>query len=215
MRMADVHPSGKGMPTFGKRFAILNLDLMAIMFDSIKKTDEGKLFISNCVRWNEAVHQHRPRPLTIFTTLCFSDDSQPELARPSPFANLIDGFGDFLKGSPAVQIDKSLKLDEKGIVLHKTRWYAGAGNGLEQILKAQNISTIVISGITLSGVVMSTVYRLFDLDYNIYVISDNVMEFPGEGSAERRECLLTTQLKNMNTAVITLNEALRMLELAG
>lgn len=145
MRMADVHPTDEGMPTFGKRFAILNLDLMAIMLDSNKKTDEGKLLISNCVRWNEAVHQHHPRPLTIFTTLSFSDYSQPELARPSPFANLIDGFGDFLKGSPAVQIDKSLKLDEKDIVLHKTRWwYAGAGNGLEQILKTQNISTIVI-----------------------------------------------------------------------
>ncbi|KAF4835465.1 hypothetical protein CGCSCA4_v012590 [Colletotrichum siamense] len=215
MRMAGVHPTGEGIPTFGKRFAILNLDLMAIMFDSIKDTDEGKLFVSNCIRWNEAVHQHHPRPLTIFTTLCFSNSSQPELARPSPFANLIDELGDFVKGSPEVQIDKSLKLDEKDIVLHKTRWYAGAGNALEQILKAQGINTIVISGITLSGVVMSTVYRLFDLDYNIYVVSDNVMEFPGEGSAELRECLLTTQLKNMNVGIITLDEALKMLELAG
>ncbi|KAE9568806.1 hypothetical protein CGMCC3_g15083 [Colletotrichum fructicola] len=213
--MAGAQATGEGVPSFGKRFAILNLDLMAIMFDSIKKTDEGELFISNCVRWNEAVHQHHPRPLTIFTTLCFSNYSQPELARPSPFANLIDKFGDFVKGSPEVQIDKSLKLDEKDIVLHKTRWYAGAGNGLEQILKAQNISTVVISGITLSGVVMSTVYRLFDLDYNIYVVSDNVMEFPGEGSAELRECLLTTQLKNMNVGIITLDEALKMLEMAG
>ncbi|EQB50382.1 hypothetical protein CGLO_10187 [Colletotrichum gloeosporioides Cg-14] len=167
MRMVDVHPTGEGAPSFGKRFAILNLDLMAMMFDNINKTDEGKLFISNCVRWNEAVHQHHPRPLTIFTTLCFTSASQPELARPSSFANLVDGFGDFVKGSPEVQIDKSLKLDEKDIVHLKTRWYAGAGNGLEQILKAQAINKVVISGITLSGVVMSTVYRLFDLDYNL------------------------------------------------
>lgn len=62
---------------------------------------------------------------------------------------------------------------------------------------------------------MSTVYRLLDLDYNIYVTSDNVMEFPGEGSAELRECLLTTQLKNMSVGIITLDEALKMLELAG
>ncbi|KAI8302102.1 hypothetical protein K4K59_000618 [Colletotrichum sp. SAR11_240] len=185
------------------------------MFDNIKKTDEGKLFISNCVRWNEAVHQHHPRPLTIFTALCFSNSSQSELARPSPFADLIDGFGDFVKDSPEVQIDKSLELDEEDIVLHKTRWYAGAGNALEQILKAQHVNTIVISGITLSGVVMSTVYRLFDLDYDIYVISDNVMEFPADGSAELRGYLLRTQLKKMNVGVITLNEALRLLESSG
>ncbi|KAF0317816.1 hypothetical protein K4K61_010177 [Colletotrichum sp. SAR11_59] len=210
--MAGVHPTGEGAPSFGKRFAILNLDLMAIMFENIKKTDEGKLFISNCVRWNEAVHQHHPRPLTIFTALCFSNSSQSELARPSPFADLIDGFGDFVKDSPEVQIDKSLELDEEDIILHKTRWYAGAGNALEQILKAQHVNTIVISGITLSGVVMSTVYRLFDLDYDIYVISDNVMEFPADGSAELRRHLLRTQLKNMNVGVITLNEALKLLE---
>ncbi|KAI8209841.1 hypothetical protein K4K54_001428 [Colletotrichum sp. SAR 10_86] len=83
------------------------------------------------------------------------------------------------------------------------------------MLKAQDINTVIISGITLSGVVMSTVYRLFDLDYEIYVIPDNVMEFPGDGSAELRECLLRTQLKNMNVGVIALNEALRMLELFG
>ncbi|KAK2773540.1 cysteine hydrolase family protein [Colletotrichum kahawae] len=135
--MVGAQATGGGAPSFGKRFAILNIDLMALMFDSIKETDEGKLFTSNCVRWNEAVHQHQPRPLTIFTTLCFTNASQPELARPSPFSSLIDGFGDFVKGSPGVQIDERLKLDEKDIVLHKTRWYAGAGNALEQILRAQ------------------------------------------------------------------------------
>jgi nicotinamidase-related amidase len=36
------------------------------------------------------------------------------------------------------------------------------------------------SGLTLSGAVMATVYRLFDLDYNIYVVDDNVLDFACE-----------------------------------
>lgn len=29
-----------------------------------------------------------------------------------------------------------------------------------------------------TGVILSTVYRLIDLDYNVYVITDNVIETP-------------------------------------
>jgi len=45
--------------------------------------------------------------------------------------------------------------------------YAGAGNGLEEILRAQQIDTVIMSGIRTSGVILSTAYRLFDLDYKV------------------------------------------------
>lgn len=35
-------------------------------------------------------------------------------------------------------------MDEKDLVLQKTRWSASTGNALEQILKAQNITTLII-----------------------------------------------------------------------
>lgn len=53
------------------------------------------------------------------------------------------------------------------VVLQKTRYYAGAGNSLEEILRTQEIDTVVLSGIRTSGVIISTAYRLFDLDYNV------------------------------------------------
>jgi hypothetical protein len=60
----------------------------------------------------------------------------------------------------------------------------------------------------LSGVVMSTVYRLFDLDYNIYVISDNVVDLP----LERSKVLLDVVLPKMNLKAISIDDALRALE---
>lgn len=77
--------------TFGKRYAILNLDWMALLIDGIKNTSIGQEFITNCSRWNEAVHQKHPQPLTIFISLYFLNTSQPELAKDSPFAKIIDG----------------------------------------------------------------------------------------------------------------------------
>lgn len=63
-----------------------------------------------------------------------------------------------------------------------------------------------------SGVVMSTVYRLFDLDYNIYVISDNVLELPPDQNPKFSKVMLDNLLPKMNLSPISLDEALQMLE---
>lgn len=67
---------------------------------------------------------------------------------------------------------------------------------------------------TLSGVVMSTIYRLFDLDYNIYVIKDNVVELPVDQTAAFSEVMLDMLLSKMSLKVISLEEALEALEKA-
>ncbi len=131
--------------SFGRRCAVLNLDLMSILIDPVTDTDEGHAFLSSCVRWNDAVHRKDPRPLTIFTSLFFSTPIQAELAHhDAPFTVLVRSFDTFQASFPGVQIDSRFVVDEKDIVLQKTRWYAGAGNALEQILRAQNIDTVVI-----------------------------------------------------------------------
>ncbi|KAH8812156.1 cysteine hydrolase family protein [Xylogone sp. PMI_703] len=197
--------------SFGDNYAVLNLDWMSVLVNAVKDTTEGRAFIENCSKWNDAVHQKSPRPLTIFSALSFNP-GQPELQRGSPFANLIASFGEFTIGSPEVQIDSRFKVDEHDIVLQKTRWSATMGNALEQILKAQDIKTVIISGVSLSAVVMSTVYRLFDLDYNVYVIRDNVLELPVDQTATVSKVMLDILLPKMGYKVVSLDEALKLLE---
>jgi hypothetical protein len=60
---------------------------------------------------------------------------------------------------------------------------------------------------------MSTIYRLFDLDYNIFVISDNVMELPGaDNLADVSNVMLSALLKRMKLTEISVEEALQALE---
>ncbi|KAI9046187.1 cysteine hydrolase [Aspergillus affinis] len=195
-------------PSFGERCAVLNLDWMSVLINAVQNTTEGQALISNCSVWNDAVHRKDPGPLTIFSTHAFNS-GQPEVQANTPFAKLIAPFGNFEIGPPEVQIDPRFKLDEKDIVLHKTRWSATMGNSLEQILKAQSIDT---SGLTLSGVVMSTIYRLFDLDFNIYVITDNVLELPVDQNKAFSKVMLETLLPKWGLKTITLDEALQALE---
>lgn len=61
---------------------------------------------------------------------------------------------------------------------------------------------------------MSTAYRLFDLDYQIYVIRDNVLELPLNQTEEFSAVLLDTLLPKMNLRAITIDEALRALNSA-
>lgn len=104
------------------------------------------------------------------------------------------------------------------------------GNSLEQILKAQDIKTVIIvcdiltlygqgytdirpqSGLTLSGVVMSTIYRLFDLDYHVYVIRDNVLDLPVDQTAAVSNVMLDLLLPKMGFRVISIDKALQALE---
>lgn len=59
---------------------------------------------------------------------------------------------------------------------------------------------------------MSTVYRLFDLDYNTYVIPDNVLEPPPDQNSVFSKVMLDIVLPKMNLKAISINEALRKLE---
>jgi nicotinamidase-related amidase len=70
---------------------------------------------------------------------------------------------------PLTEIYPSFHVNETAgdVVLAKTRYYAGAGNPLEEILRAQQIDTVILSGIRTSGVIISTAQRLFDLDYKV------------------------------------------------
>lgn len=129
--------------TFGQRYAVLNLDLMTVLIDVVKDTAAGEIFISSCSRWNNAVHQKDPRPLSIFTSLNFNN-GEPELAKGASFTKLVHSFGTFPAGSTAVEISPEFSIDDRDIVLQKTRWYAGASNGLELILRANNIDTVII-----------------------------------------------------------------------
>lgn len=58
---------------------------------------------------------------------------------------------------------------------------------------------------------MATVYRLFDLDFNIYVIRDNVVEVPVDQDKEFSKVLLETLIPKMNLRVISLDEAIQAL----
>jgi nicotinamidase-related amidase len=74
--------------------------------------------------------------------------------------------------APATQIDNEIAPQEGDIVVRKQRVGAFSTTDLDAQLKARGIDTLVLAGISTSGVVLSTVLDAFDRDYRVIVLSD-------------------------------------------
>jgi nicotinamidase-related amidase len=75
-------------------------------------------------------------------------------------------------GSPASEIDASFEVRDGDILVRKTRFGAFSTTDLYTHLHGDGIDTLVVSGISTSGVVLSSLRDAADADYRLYVLSD-------------------------------------------
>lgn len=72
----------------------------------------------------------------------------------------------------ATQIHPRLEPQPSDVMVRKTRVGAFSTTDLEQQLRARSVTTLVLAGISTSGVVLSTVREAMDRDYEIVVLRD-------------------------------------------
>lgn len=74
--------------------------------------------------------------------------------------------------SPTTQIDARIAPAEGDIVVRKTRVGPFLTTDLDEQLRARGVDTLLLAGISTSGVVLSTVRDAHDRDYRLYVLAD-------------------------------------------
>jgi nicotinamidase-related amidase len=77
---------------------------------------------------------------------------------------------------PATAIHERLAPQDGDIIVRKLRYGGMSTTDLDQQLRERGITTLVVSGISTSGVVLSTVIDAADRDYRLYVLSDGVAD---------------------------------------
>jgi nicotinamidase-related amidase len=75
-------------------------------------------------------------------------------------------------GSPGSELHDSLDVRDEDLVVRKTRFGAFSTTDLYATLHRQGIDTLVVAGISTSGVVLSTLRDAADEDYRLYVLAD-------------------------------------------
>ena len=78
----------------------------------------------------------------------------------------------FHADAPATQIHSAIAPQDGDIVVRKTRVGPFGTTDLDQQLRARGIDTLLLAGISTSGVLLSAVRDAHDRDYRLLVVSD-------------------------------------------
>jgi nicotinamidase-related amidase len=126
------------------------------------------------------LRQARQAHLPIIYVVVRFRDGYPEVSRQNKrFAGLKES-GRLREGTPGAEIHARVAPQPVDIVVTKRRVGAFSTTDLESILRANNISTLALFGISTSGVVLSTVRWAADMDYQLVVVSDACADMDDE-----------------------------------
>jgi nicotinamidase-related amidase len=96
----------------------------------------------------------------------------PETSMFAAFAASADLRAGMRADAPGTQIDARLAPRPEDVRVRKVRVGAFTTTDLEQQLEKRGITTLVLAGLSTSGVVLSTVREAMDRDYRIVVLRD-------------------------------------------
>jgi nicotinamidase-related amidase len=101
------------------------------------------------------------------------EDEDFDVPESSRMGALVRGSGQaFHADSPTTAIDERVAPVVGDVVVRKTRVGAFSTTDLHDQLQDLGVDTLVLAGISTSGVVLSTVIEAHDLDYRVFVLAD-------------------------------------------
>ncbi len=116
-----------------------------------------------------------------YVRVAFEDADYASFPPTSRMASLVAAAGrQFDANSPATAIDDRLTPQSGDIVVRKTRVGAFSTTDLDRQLRDVGIDTLILAGISTSGVVLSTLRDASDRDYQIVVLADGCADFDPE-----------------------------------
>jgi len=150
------------------RTAVLIMDYENQILGMLPEKTQAAVLDNASAILKEARLVHLP---IIYVVVRFRD-GYPEVSRQNKrFAGLKES-GRLREGTPGAEIHARVAPQPVDIVVTKRRVGAFSTTDLESILRANNISTLALFGISTSGVVLSTVRWAADMDYQLVVVSD-------------------------------------------
>ncbi|WEG14726.1 cysteine hydrolase [Pullulanibacillus sp. KACC 23026] len=158
------------MNNSSKKTALLVMDLQNGIVSHFAENKEALLPFQKAIA--SAREHHIP---VIFVRVGFSE-GYPEVSPNNKGFSAVASHGGMTTSDESTQIHESVKPEKDEPVVTKYRVSAFAGSTLEVILRSKQIDSIVLTGISTSGVVLSTLREAADKDYTITVLSDACLD---------------------------------------
>jgi nicotinamidase-related amidase len=152
-----------------KRMAVLIMDFQNEIIQRIPEDQRDALI----ERARSVLAAARSAEVPIIYVVVRFRDGYPEASPNNKVFSDIRSTGRLKEGSAGAEIHPMLTPHAGDIIVTKRRFGAFSTTDLETILRANNINTLVMLGISTSGVVLSTVRWAADMDYALIVLSDS------------------------------------------
>lgn len=115
----------------------------------------------------------------IYVTVGFRD-GYPEVSSKNKLFSMVKAMSILRNGSKGKEIASKVAPQKGEVVVTKSRVGPFSTTDLETVLRAKGIDTLILAGISTSGVVLSTFTWASDMDYRIIVASDLCMDMDSE-----------------------------------
>jgi nicotinamidase-related amidase len=143
--------------------------VMDVQGATVKALEEKEHFFSSLTK---AVAAARENKIPVMYVVVGFRKGYPEVSSHNKmFSNITSGARSFDKEED-FKVAEEVTPQPGEVMITKKRVSAFSGSDLEVILRAQQIQHIVLTGISTSGVVLSTLREAADKDYIITVLSD-------------------------------------------
>jgi nicotinamidase-related amidase len=126
----------------------------------------------------------------------------PEVSPNNLAFSTIRSSGRFEGDAPGSEIHPRVAPREGDFIVTKHRYGAFPGTDLDMILRANGVDTLVLAGISTSGVVLSTVRHAADADYRIVVVADCCADPDAEVHRVLTEKVFPKQARVANSAEV-------------
>ncbi|GFO54379.1 isochorismatase [Geomonas sp. Red276] len=114
----------------------------------------------------------REKGIPVFYIVVRFREGYPELSPRNRMFQAVRGSGRFVEGTPGAEIHPAVPPLPGELVVTKRRVGAFSTTELDAVLRARSVTSLVLCGISTSGVVLSTVRWAADMDYALCVVSD-------------------------------------------
>jgi nicotinamidase-related amidase len=178
--------------------ALLIMDMQSGILDRV--ADKKEALLAQTSKLLDAARKTSVR--VIYVVVGFRPGYPEVSTRNAAFASVRES-GLFAAGSAATEIHPALAPRADEVVVTKHRVSAFAGTDLDMILRANGIETLVLAGISTSGVVTSTVRHAADADYRLVIVEDGCADPDAEVHRVLLEKVLARQATVVKVADVT------------
>ncbi|MGW6600013.1 cysteine hydrolase family protein [Streptomyces sp. NPDC055036] len=192
-------PAAPALPAIDpKRTALLAMDLQNGIVASIADSD------ALVERVKGAIADVRAAGGTIgYVRVAFTEDDWSAIPATNKTFSSVVGAQMFHHEHDTTQIEERITPKDGDIVVRKTRFGGISTTDLHEQLRERGIETLILSGISTSGVVLSTLMDAADRDYQVYVLTDGVADHDPEVDRVLVEKVFPSRAHLIDTAQLT------------